>query len=209
MLKTISMNIHHKVIISLIVLVVGATLFRELQAREHRIQSQSTIVVSVTGDVLHPGLIRLPPHGRRVHAIEACGGLTRSGDLSQLELARPLTDGENLHVDLSLPTTVEKVASPMPARPAPKSLASSNLALQNPQIGEPLKPGERVELNSCTVTDLERIPGIGPTLALRIHQKRSELPQQCFRRLEDLTAIRGISSKTIGRLSHHLKIEGP
>lgn len=198
------MNFHQKLLASISVVFLFLGVAREFEFRKKIAESRTSIIVSVTGDVRSPGLVRLPSQARRVHAVEACGGLARRGDLSGLDLARRLSDGENLHIDLL---------------PKPEHLADSQGLEAKPIARRPVaerfpersawQPGIPLDLNACTLEELESIPGIGPKLAQKILQRRAEQPQQCFRRLEDLAAIRGISSKTIARLSPHLKIEGP
>lgn len=101
------------------------------------------LVVQVDGAVLRPGLYRLRPEARVADAISAAGGPAPAADLSALNRARLLRDGERL--------TVPRL-SPNGAAPAEAS---------------------RLDLNAATAQELEALPGIGPVLARRITTYRT------------------------------------
>ena len=63
-----------------------------------RVQSPM-IYVDVTGEVLHPGVFQLPPSSRVIDAIKAAGGQSKYADLTTINLARVIKDGEQIYVD--------------------------------------------------------------------------------------------------------------
>lgn len=109
------------------------------------------------------------PQGLRVWALlEQAGGPQADADLEALNLAAPVTDGMHLHV----PRRGERPATP----------AFST----------------RLDLNTASVEELERLPGIGPRTAQAIVDYR--LKHGPFRRLEDLLAVPGIGPATLERI---------
>ncbi len=56
------------------------------------------VVVHVVGAVARAGVVRLPPGSRVLDAVTAAGGASAGADLAQLNLARPVLDGEQVHV---------------------------------------------------------------------------------------------------------------
>jgi len=99
------------------------------------------VVVHVVGAVTVPGVVSLPGGSRVADAIEAAGGATGEADLTGVNLARTLVDGEQLYV-------------PRPGEVAP---------------GAPgVVDDGRVDLNHATQGELETLPGVGPVLAGRI-----------------------------------------
>lgn len=97
------------------------------------------IVVQVDGEVIQPGLYRVTRGARVEDAVQAAGGVTAEADLSAVNRARILRDGDRVTV---------------PAR-----------AGASPGAGSPARV---IDLNTATAADLQTLPGIGPVLAGRI-----------------------------------------
>ncbi len=127
------------------------------------------IHVYLTGAIRSPGVYTVP-QGLRIWALlEQAGGAQADADLEALNLAAPVADGMHLHV----PRRGERPA----ATPT---------------------PSPRLDLNTASVEELERLPGIGPRTAQAIVDYR--LKHGPFRRLEDLLAVPGIGPATLERL---------
>jgi competence protein ComEA len=103
-------------------------------------------LVHVTGEVRRPGVYRLAGGARANEAIRRAGGPTRRADLSALNLAAPVQDGQQVLIP----------------RRAPAGGAAATAAAGGPAGGGP------ISLSSATAEDLEALDGIGPTLAGRI-----------------------------------------
>jgi competence protein ComEA len=125
------------------------------------------VTVYVVGAVHRPGVLVLPAGSRARDALRKAGGVLRSADLSQLNLAVRLADGEMLTV---------------PRRAAPgRSLPAVAPATTTPAI---------VHLNSATAAQLEQLDGIGPSLAARIVAWR--VAHGGFQTVDDLGEVPGI-----------------
>src|SRR6266508_3287884 len=103
-------------------------------------EASTVIVVAVAGRVVRPGLVRLPAGSRVADAIEAAGGVLPGTDLSYVNLARKLTDGELIVIG----------GTPPPG-----------------DAGGAAPPGGPVNLNTATLAQLDALPGVGPVLAAR------------------------------------------
>lgn len=115
------------------------------------------VVVDVAGAVANPGVYRLAP-GSRIHdALIAAGGMTPDADLVALNKAAPVRDGQRIYV-------------PRPGETVPAGGAGSDAQL-------------KIDVNHATATELEALPGIGPTTAARIVRSRGGHP---FARIEEL-----------------------
>ncbi|MFJ9635410.1 ComEA family DNA-binding protein [Streptomyces sp. NPDC101178] len=138
------------------------------------------IVVDVSGKVRRPGVQRLPAGSRVADALRAAGGARAGTDLSGLNRARVLVDGEQVAVGLpqapaALGTTVGAVGAPGAAGPA---------AL--------------VSLSAATKEQLETLPGVGPVLAQHIIDHRTE--NGGFRSVDELRQVSGIGDRRFADL---------
>lgn len=143
------------------------------------------IFVSVTGEVGRPGLIRLPENARVAEALQRAGGPTRRGEITSVNLAAKLRDGQQVVVPR------RGAGAPGPA-PGGSGSAASSAA---PSAGAPgaAAHGQKISLASATLVQLDTLDGIGPTLAQRILQYRDQ--HGGFRSLEELRQVEGIGEK--------------
>jgi competence protein ComEA len=109
----------------------------------------SRVVVDVAGRVRRPGLVRLPAGSRVADALRAAGGVRGHPDLTDVNLAALLVDGQQIVIGVG------------GAAAAPGATGGSAV------------PGQPVDLNSADVAGLDALPGIGPVLAQRIVDYRS------------------------------------
>ncbi|NJC71681.1 ComEA family DNA-binding protein [Planosporangium thailandense] len=136
------------------------------------------VVVAVTGRVHHPGLIRLPSGARVADAVDAAGGALPDTDLSFVNLARKLTDGELVTIGVT----------PPPGVAAP---AGGGAPGGGPAAGP-------LNLNTATAAQLEALPGIGPVLAQHIVDYRTRHGQ--FRSVDELRQVEGLGTARFNQL---------
>ncbi|GAA2459549.1 helix-hairpin-helix domain-containing protein [Agromyces soli] len=143
------------------------------------------LLVHVLGAVARPGLVELEPGARVVDAIAAAGGLTAEADAGGVNLARPVTDGEQLLV----PRPGE-VPPPQPGAVGGASGAG----------GEPGAAGAAgvVQLNTAGLAELDTLPRIGPALAQRILDWRAA--NGGFTSVEQLLEVAGIGDAVFAGL---------
>jgi competence protein ComEA len=160
------------------------------------------VTVHVSGAVHRPGLVELPAGSRVGHAIEAAGGLGPDADLARVNLARPLVDGEQVHVlrDGEDPPAV--VAAPETlATPAPGTEGAAAVEPGPAGAGGSVADG-RVDLNRATAAELETLPGIGPAKAAAIVEHRET--HGPFSEPGDIRAVSGIGEKTFQQLADRI-----
>lgn len=133
--------------------------------------SGTRILVHVLGAVAEPGLYELRDGERIVDAVAAAGGFAEDADQAALNLARALADGEQVYV----PAVGEEPPVPQEA------------------------PGGLVNLNTADASELETLPGLGPELAARIVEWRTE--NGPFASVDDLLKVTGIGAKTVSGLA--------
>lgn len=165
--------------------------------------------VHVSGAVLGPGLVRLPPGARAAEAVAAAGGLAADADPAAVNLAAPVADGQQLHVP-ALGTAAPPAQAISPAAGAPAALggiAPASAVGGAPALGAAgagPAGGAPVDLNQADAAELERLPGVGPALAARILQHRQS--HGPFRDVQGLLEVSGIGQKTLDRFVHLLVV---
>ena len=153
------------------------------------------VTVHVVGEVESPGVVTLASGARVDDALEEAGGATDEAELSGVNLARPLVDGEQVVV----PGPGE-TAAPGPGVAAPGGAA--------PGAGTPGAPGTTpdalVNLNTADLATLETLPGVGPVLAQRIIDWRTE--HGGFTSVEELGEVSGVGDKTYATLAPEVTV---
>lgn len=139
--------------------------------------SPGSVVVDVEGKVARPGIESLPAGSRVYEAIAAAGGALPGVDVTGLDLARPVTDGEQLRVGIA--------GAPSPVVGLPQAPVGGR--------GKRGKPAQPVNLNTATLEQLEAVPDVGPALAQRILDWRSEHGR--FESVSQLRQVRGIGDR--------------
>ncbi|MGH8932668.1 MAG: ComEA family DNA-binding protein [Egibacteraceae bacterium] len=146
------------------------------------VQSEE-VVVHVAGAVVAPGVYRLPGGSRIADALSAAGGARPGAALDALNLARPLSDGEQLLVPLAPPPGT----APSASAPVAGGIPSAK------------RPDGTLDLNRATADDLDELPGIGPILAERIISHRGQ--KGGFTSAGQLRDVPGIGEKTFQDLA--------
>jgi len=81
------------------------------------------------------------------------------------------------------------------------------LLLSTVALAQKQRPAKPIDLNAATIKELEELPGVGPVTAQRIIDARQKSGR--FRRVEDLLAIRGISTKRLEALRPYVTVTSP
>lgn len=128
----------------------------------------AVVIVHVVGAVQHPGVIELPENSRVLDALELAGGATKEADLTGINLARIVFDGEQIVV-------------PLPGEMPPPGSAGT--------VDAP------VSLSRADQPTLETLPRVGPATAERIIAWREK--NGPFLSVDDLLAVPGIGPATL------------
>ena len=139
------------------------------------------VVVDVAGKVKKPGVYKLPSGSRAIDAITAAGGARAGIDLSDINLAHVLTDGEQIVVGAPKPLSNSR------SRGAKKTIVSGP-----------------VNINTATLAQLDTLPGVGPAIAARIISYREK--NGPFKTIEDLRKVPGMGASKFAQLQNQIKI---
>ena len=143
----------------------------------------NTIVVYICGAVKESKVITLKENSRICDAIDSVGGITNEADLTNINLAYILEDGEKIYI----PKKGEEIQN---------SLNSG----YNNSISE-----NKININKATQTELETIPGIGPSTALKIINYREENGK--FNSIEDIKNVSGIGEAKFNNIKNYICVK--
>ena len=141
------------------------------------------VFVHVLGQVVAPGLYEVPAGSRLVDVVAAAGGFTPEADQGGVNLARTVTDGEQVRVPA--------VGETPPEAGAAGTAGAAGAA--GSTTSDPL-----VHLGTATAAELEALPGVGPATSAAILTWRDE--HGGFRSVDDLLEVPGIGEKTLEKL---------
>lgn len=170
------------------------------------------IVVSVAGRVGRPGLVRLPEGARVGDALEAAGGAARGVDLTGLNLAQRLTDGEQVVVGVRMPAPAAGAApggGVMGAGGGVMGAGGPATGAGGGPAGAGGAPsggagGGRLDLNAATLEQLDQLPGVGPVTAQKILDWRTEHGR--FAAIEQLQEVGGIGEARFATLRSRVRV---
>jgi len=164
------------------------------------------LLVHVAGAVAKPGVYQLP-HGSRVIDAVNQAGPAAEAELDSLKLASPVTDGQTIYVPMKSSTqTGSMVAGSPPGSPV--SSAGTGRNAFTSQTG--VKPFSAatvtglVNINTADQSQLDTLPGVGPSLAQRIIQYREI--NGPFKAIEDLKDVSGIGDKNFEKLKDRVTV---
>ncbi|GAA4079394.1 ComEA family DNA-binding protein [Actinomadura miaoliensis] len=145
------------------------------------------VMVHVYGKVRRPGVVTLPGGSRVADAIKAAGGVRPGAGTGALNLARKVVDGEQIAVGVRAPS-----AAPTPA------------ATPGGAAGASAVGGAQLDLNTASVDQLDQLPGVGPVLAQRIVDYRTQ--HGAFRSVEQLQEVSGIGERRFADLKRLVRV---
>ena len=141
--------------------------------------AEPEIFVDVTGAVNKPGVYTLTGKSRVIDAIKAAGDSAPGADLSTINLARVLNDGEQIYVDsLVMNSAGQRVSKKTPSGP--------------------------ININRATARQLDALDGIGPVIAARIVEYRKI--NGSFLSIDDLQKVSGIGAAKFAQIKSKVRI---
>jgi competence protein ComEA len=141
--------------------------------------AQPEIIVDVAGAVNNPGVYTLTGKSRVIDAIKAAGDSAPGADLSTINLARVLNDGEQIYVDSTV-------------------VNASGKRVSKKQSSGP------ININRATARQLDALDGIGPVIAARIVAYRKV--NGAFLTVDDLQKVSGIGAAKFAQIKSKVRI---
>lgn len=157
---------------------------------------ENYIVVHVTGEVINPGIVRVKDTSRIIDVIEAAGGTTQEADLSKINLAYIVEDGIKIYVPSIKDEEVNEYVTSDSGKGVIENDKSNNSSSNNTL---------RININTATSEELQKIPGIGQAIANRIISYRNENGK--FSNIEELKNVSGIGDSKFNNIKEYIYVK--
>lgn len=172
---------------------------KEETGSDEKETSENIVVCDVSGEVVSPKVCELRKGSRIDDAINICGGLTDRADVSFVNRAQVIKDGEKIIIPKKGDKSVkERVIDNSKGRD--KNTDDSTVS----NSGNAGKLGGKVNINTASSPELQKITGIGPALAGRILEYRKS--KGGFNKVEDLKKVKGIGNKKFDKIKDQVCI---
>ena len=155
--------------------------------------NNNLIVVYICGAVKESKVVTLEENSRVCDAIDAVGGLTQEADLTNVNLAYILEDGEKIYIP--------KKGEEMPN----DSVSSSSKNSSYSSYSSSSLKTNKININKASQTELETIPGVGPSTALKIINYREENGK--FSKIEDIKNVSGIGDSKYEQMKEYISVK--
>lgn len=169
------------------------------------INDNEKIYIYITGEVNNPGIVVLPIGSRIVDAIDCAGGITQKADIMKVNLVYMLQDG----MKVNIPSSIELKNNPnfeyiTMSSGDEKNDSNIKNATTVDKKSESAFKVSNVNINTATQTELETLPGIGPSLALKIINYRKENGK--FKSIEELKSVNGIGENKYEEIKKYIYV---
>lgn len=171
------------------------TIILNTNEENNQIEEKSNkIIIYITGAVKNEGIYEIEENSRIADSIEIAGGLTTEANISNINLAYILEDGMKIYI----PKKNENTNSIKDETNTYISKENSNTESSQKQINN------KININTATQSELETLPGIGPSIALNIINYRKEKGK--FNSIEDIKKVNGIGENKYNNIKELIKI---
>ena len=164
-------------------------------------ESNSKIIIYIAGQVRKEGVYELDENSRITDAIEIAGGLKEDANIENINLAEVLEDGMKIYI---------------PDKKEPNNNQSENKNLIQKNTGNTTENSKKtntdnkqnqntkININTATQTELETLPGIGPSTALKIINYRKDNGK--FKNINDIKNVSGIGDSKFNNIKNLIKV---
>ena len=179
---------------------------KEIPKDELEVINNEKIYVYITGEVNNPGIVVLPIGSRISDAIDYAGGVTSNADIMKINLVYMLQDG----MKVNIPSSKELNDNPkfeyitMGSGDEKNDNKDFNTLETTNNKSESAFKISNVNINTATQTELETLPGIGPSLALKIINYRKQNGK--FKSIEELKNVSGIGDNKYDEIKKYIYV---
>lgn len=203
----IELNKNQKIIVGgillVIILVIGYYIYKITQepeintleimedkveiAEENQNIDNTEIIIHIAGAVENSGIQKLHENSRIADAIEAAGGLTADANINSINLAQKIIDGQKIYIPSIDDDEITETVVEMPV-----------------ETMETVEYMDSININTASQTELETLPGIGPSTASKIIEYRKENGK--FSSIEDVQNVSGIGESKYAQIKDKIVV---
>ena len=201
------------------------TNLEEIETNENDMQNnqkesnENKIIIHITGAIKKAGIYELKENSRIADAIEAAEGLTENANIQDINLAYVLEDGEKIYIPTKEETkqsksettekSIDKTTVYITKNTGGTEKSASNTENTNnsgntKNNNSTTNKNEKININTATQAELETLPGIGPSTALKIINYRKENGK--YKTIEDIKKVSGIGDSKYNKIKELIKI---
>lgn len=176
---------------------------------EEEKSSGNNIIVHISGAVNKEGIVELKENSRIADAIEKAEGLKEEACIDEINLAYILEDGMKIHIPTKEEVNSEKEVQSQEYITKSRGTnveddsKNNNNSSQSPN-GTTLVQNSKININTATQTELETLPGIGPSTAVKIINYREQ--QGKFKSVEDIKNVSGIGDSKFNKIKDLIRV---
>lgn len=166
---------------------------------ENNSEEKEEIVVHIAGEVKKPGIVRIKDGSRIADIIEQAGGLTDQANLTNINLAYIVEDGQKITIPSKQEQEVKEYIS---------NQSGEGVIRENPEINtiqNATIKNTKVNINKATKEELQSLSGIGESTAQKIIDYRKENGE--FKQIEDLKNVSGIGDAKYNAIKDNIKVK--
>lgn len=172
---------------------------------QEKVDITKKIMAYITGEVKNPGIYELEENSRIKDVIEKAGGLKETADITDINLATILQDEDKITIPSKEENKQEKqntenIQSNKQSKTTEKSQNTTSISTNTTGKNQNTK----VNINTATQTELETLPGIGPSIASKIVSYRKENGK--FKSIEEIKKVSGIGESKYANIKELIKV---
>lgn len=188
-----------------IVVEVENSLEIEEQVNEEEVYSNDTIFVHVSGAVNQEGVIELKVDSRISDAIEKAGGLREDAYTKEINLAYKLEDGMKIYIPTIQENEENSKNEISVEADSTQNYITTSSGIDTSGNTEKETQNSKININTATQAELETIPGVGPSTALKIISYRNE--NGSFKNIEDIKEVSGIGDAKFEKMKDYIRVK--
>ncbi len=167
-------------------------------------EDDTKIFVHVTGAVKNEGIVDIKEEGRIADAVEAANGFTEEADISQINLAYKLEDGQKIYIP-SIKDEKIKEEEKVLEKEYVTDEAGDDIIIEDDISSVKSKKDGKININTAMESELEEIPGVGESTAKKIIEYRKNNGK--FKEIEDIKNVSGIGDSKFENMKEKICVK--